>query len=179
MGYFSTRGLRGSLFEELINKTNTAYMEDDLAVIQKLPTSIKPVELDNKRGVITLAYFDGQSTVDYMGNVQGIPVCFDAKETKKTNLPLSNVHDHQVKFMEKFTRQGGLSFMLVYFSNEELTFLLEFDILKRAWDEANMGGRKSIPIEMFNKDLIVNRNGRYLIHYLEAIDKYIKKEREI
>ena len=173
MGYFSTRGLRGSLLEELINKTNAAYLEDDLAVIQKLPTAIKPVELDSERGVITLAYFDGQSTVDYMGNIQGIPVCFDAKETSKMYLPLSNIHEHQLKFMEKFSAQGGVSFILVNFTATDSVFLLEFETLKQAWDNAARGGRKSIPSEDFSSRLKITRNGRYLIHYLEAVAEYI------
>ena len=173
MGYFSTRGLRGSLLEELINKTNEAYLEDDLAVIQKLPTSIKPVELDSRRGVITLAYFDGRSTVDYMGNIQGIPVCFDAKETSRPYLPLSNIHEHQMKFMEKFSAQGGVSFILVSFTDDDSIFLLEFETLKRAWDNAAKGGRKSIPAEDFSSSLKIARTGRYLIHYLEAAAKYI------
>ena len=80
MSYWSTRGLRGSNLEDMINRTNKAYLDDNLAVIQKIPTSITPVRLDNQRGVISLAYFDEKSTVDYVGNVQGIPLCFDAKE---------------------------------------------------------------------------------------------------
>ena len=58
MGYWNTRGLRGSNFEEIINFTNEKYKSMGLAVIQKIPTPITPVELDSKRKVITLAYFD-------------------------------------------------------------------------------------------------------------------------
>ena len=65
MGYWESRGLRGSEFEDLINRTNKVYFDDDLAVVQKIPTAIKPVRLDNERGVISLAYFDEKSTVDY------------------------------------------------------------------------------------------------------------------
>jgi len=53
VGTFSSRGLRGALLEEIINRTNEAYLADDLAVIQKLPTSIRPIEVDNARHVIT------------------------------------------------------------------------------------------------------------------------------
>ena len=51
----------------MINRTNKAYLDDNLAVIQKIPTSITPVRLDNQRGVISLAYFDEKSTVDGIG----------------------------------------------------------------------------------------------------------------
>ena len=173
MGYFSTRGLRGSTLEELINRTNKQYFEDDLAVIQKLPTAIKPVELDSERGVITLAYFDEQSTVDYMGNVQGIPICFDAKETGKKNLPIANIHEHQMTFMEKFIHQGGLSFILVHFTDYDRYFILDFETLKRYWDEAKAGGRKSIPLDAFDEELEIFRHKRYLIHYLEGLEIYL------
>ena len=36
--------------------------------------------MDKENRHITLAYFEQRSTVDYIGVVQGIPVCFDAKE---------------------------------------------------------------------------------------------------
>ena len=87
MAYWNSRGLRGSTLEEIINITNDNYLKNNLAIIQKIPTSIKPVEFDKVKGVIKLAYFEQKSTVDYMGNVQGIPVCFDAKETKHTGIP--------------------------------------------------------------------------------------------
>jgi recombination protein U len=174
MGYFSTRGLRGSNLEELINRTNRQYFDDDLAVIQKLPTSIKPVELDSKKGVITLAYFDERSTVDYMGNVQGIPICFDAKETAKKNLPIANIHEHQIRFMEKFIKQGGLAFMLVDFTECGRVFLLDYALLKQYWDGAQNGKRKSIPMEAFRKELEVFRHKRYLIHYLEGVETYLE-----
>ena len=69
-----TRGLRGSALEELINMTNEQYLEQDLALIQKVPTPITPLNIDKESRHITLAYFDHKSTVDYIGIVQGIPV---------------------------------------------------------------------------------------------------------
>lgn len=76
---WNSRGLRGSLLEEMVNLTNEKYRERNLALIQKVPTPITPVEINKKNRQITLAYFDQKSTVDYIGAVQGIPVCFDAK----------------------------------------------------------------------------------------------------
>ena len=178
MGYFSTRGLRGSTLEELINRTNRQYFDDDLAVIQKLPTSIKPVELDSNKGVITLAYFDEKSTVDYMGSVQGIPICFDAKETAKKNLPIANIHEHQIDFMEKFMHQGGISFILVHFTSIDKYFLLELEVLKKYWNDAKEGKRKSIPLDAFNDKLEVFRHKRYLLHYLEGVQAYLSLNEE-
>ena len=79
MGTWKSRGLRGSTLEDMINYTNDAYRERGLALIQKVPTPITPIEIDKQSRHITLAYFDQKSTVDYIGAVQGVPVCFDAK----------------------------------------------------------------------------------------------------
>lgn len=173
MGYWNTRGLRGSTLEELINYTNENYRAKGLAVIQKVPTPIKPIKIDPKNRTITLAYFDQKSTVDYIGVVQGIPVCFDAKETTKQSLPIQNIHSHQIYFMEDFQIQEGIAFLLVNFVEYNKYFMLPFDILKKYWDEARDGGRKSIPYEAFPKELeIFSKHGAY-IHYLEALNVYL------
>ena len=96
MATWSSRGLRGSTLEDLINHTNEKYREHKLALIQKIPTPITPVQIDKESRHITLAYFDQKSTVDYIGAVQGIPVCFDAKECAQDTFSLQNIHAHQV-----------------------------------------------------------------------------------
>ena len=65
------RGLRGSVFEDMINRTIEDYRVKHLALIQKIPTPIVPTKMDNE-GHITLAYFDKKSTVDYIGVVKYI-----------------------------------------------------------------------------------------------------------
>ena len=106
MGTWKTRGLRGSTLEELINRTNESYREKGLALIQKIPTPITPIEIDKASRHITLAYFDMKSTVDYIGAVQGIPVCFDAKECAVRTFPLQNIHPHQIAFMRELKSRG-------------------------------------------------------------------------
>ena len=71
---WNVKGLRGSVLEELINYTNEKYRQQKLALVQKIPTSIKPVRFDKTKRHITLAYFDQKSTVDYIGVVQGVPI---------------------------------------------------------------------------------------------------------
>lgn len=115
MGTWNSRGLRGSTLEDMINMTNINYREKNLALIQKIPTPITPVRIDQESRHITLAYFDKQSTVDYIGTVQGIPICFDAKECAVKTFPMMNIHEHQIKFMEDFEKQGGISFIILFF----------------------------------------------------------------
>ena len=116
MATWNSRGLRGSEFEELINMTNDVYVEKGLALVQKIPTPITPIEIDKATRHITLAYFEKDSTVDYIGVVQGIPICFDAKECHTDTFPMQNIHEHQLHFMEQFEAQNGISFLLIYFT---------------------------------------------------------------
>lgn len=87
MATWNTRGLRGSTLEDMVNRTNEKYAEAGLALIQKIPTPITPVKMDKESRQITLAFFEQKSTVDYIGVVQGIPVCFDAKECAVDTFP--------------------------------------------------------------------------------------------
>ena len=113
MATWNSRGLRGSVLEELINYANQKYKDKGLALIQKIPTPITPVRFDKESRHITLAYFEKKSTVDYIGAVQGIPVCFDAKECAVDTFSLQNLHPHQVEFMKNFEKQNGISFLLI------------------------------------------------------------------
>jgi Penicillin-binding protein-related factor A, putative recombinase len=170
MGYWNSRGLRGNSFEELINYTNEIYKKNNLALIEKIPTPIKPVELDNKNHTISLAYFEKKSTVDYIGVVQGIAICFDAKETAKKSLPLQNIHEHQIEFMDRFEKQQGISFILVHFLFNDTYFYLPFKNLKEAWENLRYG-RKSIPYEKFEHQIFLSSN--YFLNYLDIINKII------
>ena len=117
MTTWKSRGLRGSTLEDLINRSNEKYDEAGLALVQKIPTPITPINIDKESRHITLAYFDQKSTVDYIGAVQGIPICFDAKECNKDTFPLQNIHAHQIDFMGKWEGQDGLAFILIFFRN--------------------------------------------------------------
>jgi len=172
---WTTRGLRGSLFEELIEMTNQLYRQKGLALIQKVPTPITPVAVDNKARTITGAFFDKKSTVDFIGAAQGLPICFDAKETRQLNLPLRNIHDHQVEFMEDFSKQGGAAFLLVHFHVKGEMYLLPSETIVAAKEREKKGERKSIPYADFDRDLIVHNRGGFPVHYLEAINAYLSK----
>lgn len=177
MGYWHSRGLRGSGLEEIINMTNDVYKNKGVAIIQKIPTPITPVKIDKKNGNISLAYFEQQSTVDYIGAVQGIPICFDAKETNEKRLPIQNIHAHQIDFMKHFEKQGGISFLLVNFKQTDEYFYLPFDVLLEYWDNAQSGGRKSIPYSAFNSELLIFQGNGYPLNYLEALNTYLVKIR--
>ena len=171
MATWSSRGLRGSTLEEFINHTNERDTEMGLALTQKIPTPITPVKIDQENRHITLAYFDKISTVDYIGAVQGIPVCFDAKECRVDTFPLQNVHEHQLDFMGKFEGQGGISFLLIYYTAREELYYMRYEQIRKFWERACQGGRKSIRFEELEPDWFFSLKQGYFVPYLDMIQK--------
>ena len=171
MATWNSRGLRGSTLEDLINRSNEQYLEKGLALIQKIPTPITPIKIDKGHRHITLAYFDQKSTVDYIGAVQGIPVCFDAKECTSNTFALQNIHEHQVRFMEQFEKQGGISFLIIFYTARNELFYLPYADMRRFWERAKSGGRKSFRYEELNQDFRIHSTGGILVPYLETIQK--------
>ncbi len=169
MATWNSRGLRGSTLEDLINRTIEQYREKGLALIQKVPTPITPINIDKENRHITLAYFDKKSTVDYIGAVQGIPVCFDAKECAVDSFPIANVHEHQVKFMEDFESQGGISFFLVAFTARDEYYYLRFQDLKIFWNRSSGGGRKSFKITEIDPRYFFKAKGGFFVPFLDGI----------
>lgn len=169
MPSWNSRGLRGSLLEELINLTNEKYREQKLALMQKVPTPITPIEIDKKSRHITLAYFEQKSTVDYIGAVQGIPVCFDAKECAVDTFALQNVHEHQILFMKEFELQGGVAFLLIFYSKKEVYYYMTFRELYCFWERASQGGRKSFRYDELNTAYILSGHNGVYVPYLQAL----------
>jgi len=171
MATWNSRGLRGSTLEELINRTNEKYLENHLALIQKIPTPITPINIDKSNHQITLAYFDQKSTVDYIGVVQGIPVCFDAKECAKETFALANIHEHQVNFMQEFERQGGVAFFLVFYSAKNLFYYLRLEKLMEFWTRMQEGGKKSFRFEEIEEEFILEARQGILVPFLDGIQR--------
>ncbi len=175
MATWNSRGLRGSLLEDLINRSNETYLEKGLALIQKIPTPITPIKIDKENRHITLAYFDQKSTVDYIGCVQGVPVCFDAKECTTDTFALQNIHPHQIRFMEEFEKQGGVSFLIIYYTGRDEIFYLPYADIRRFWDRKEAGGRKSFRYEELDRDYLLHRGHGVLVPYLEGLQKDLLK----
>lgn len=171
MGTWNTRGLRGSTLEELINLTIEKYIDSGIALVQKIPTPIKPINIDSVTRHITLAYFDQKSTVDYIGVVQGIPICFDAKECNTDTFPLQNIHEHQVEFMERFEKQEGIAFIIIYYTHKDEMYYLPYSYIKKFYDRSNEGGRKSFRFEEIDTSYRINSKGGVPVHFLEALQK--------
>ena len=171
MGTWKTRGLRGSGLEELLNVSNDIYKNAGIALIQKIPTPITPMQIDRETRHITLAYFNQKSTVDYIGAVQGIPVCFDAKECAETTFSLQNIHPHQVQFMREFEAQDGVAFFLIFFTRENLFYYLPFRHFLPFWERAQTGGRRSFRLDELDMTYVIPDEQGLMVPYLDMVNK--------
>lgn len=169
MATWNSRGLRGSTLEDMINRTNEKYEAAGLALIQKVPTPITPIKIDKESRHITLAYFEQKSTVDYIGAVQGIPICFDAKECAADTFSLQNIHEHQVEFMGKFEKQGGIAFFLIFYTHKDVLYYLPYEMLRFFWDRAKEGKRKSFRYEELNPKYLLPKRHGILVPYLDIL----------
>lgn len=169
----STYSNRGMGLEEDINVTNKYYLDNDIAVIYKKPTSVTIHKADYPaphEAIIREAYFKTPSTTDYNGVYKGKYIDFEAKETKsKTSFPLSNIHDHQIKHLKSIVKHGGIGFIIVRFVLLDETYLL-FE--KDLSDFLNNEDRKSIPYEYFKeKGYLIKIKYSPRLDYLDIIDK--------
>ena len=172
-------GNRGMRFEEAINESNEYYLAHQMAVIHKKPTPVQIVKVDYPRrsaAVIKEAYFTQASTTDYNGVYRGFYLDFEAKETKnKTSFPFKNFHPHQISHMEACQKQGGICFVLLWFSALQRCFYLDSTHLVHYWHEQQTQGRKSLPLSLIEELGIEIPSGfAPRVPYLQAIDQYLE-----
>ena len=179
MATWNSRGLRGSTLEDMLNHIIEDYRRSGLALIQKVPTPITPIEIDQATRHITLAYFDKKSTVDYIGVVQGIPVCFDAKECSEDTFPLQNIHPHQVAFMTDFEKQDGIAFLVIFFVHRQEYYYMTYREMMRFWKRAEEGGRKSFRYDELTPSHFLGKERQAEISILRGIQRDIDERDSI
>ena len=110
--------------------------------------------------------------------MQGIPVCFDAKECAEYTFALQNVHAHQVQFMEDFEAQGGIAFLLISYKKEDCYYYLRFAKLKEFWIRMEQGGRKSFRFDELETDFFLPKAQTVFVPYLPMIQKDLNLREE-
>ena len=169
MATWNSRGLRGSSLEEMINFTNETYRKKGIALIQKVPTPIKPITIDKTTRHITLGYFDKKSSVDYIGVVQGVPICFDAKECHSETFSLQNIHEHQYEFMKAYEHQNAVSFIILSFTEKNETYYVPFRDIESFYMRGPRGGRKSVRYDEIDKTFLIKGSMGVPLHYLQQL----------
>lgn len=156
---------RGQELEDMINRTNERYDFLKEANIQKIPTPVKVLDLNQKTGKIRSGFYEAKSTVDYKGTAAGKSISFEAKQTNiKTRFDLSNISDHQYDDLEKTDQQNGVAFVIVRFTKLDENYYLPFEELKHwIFDKE----RKSIPYDAFEHR--IRPDGLKEIDYLSTM----------
>ena len=162
-------GKRGMALENMIEYTNNIYKLKGVALVDKVPTPWN-VHYDKRSGRVVRAFPQKKGTVDFVGISNGRSIAFDAKSTKeRTRFPLSNVEQHQVEYLLNHQKQGGISFLIIFFEKHNEAYFMPINKFLVWWEGQFTGGRKSIPYDWFksNVDLIQSKNGvplDYLTH---------------
>ncbi|TYS55778.1 Holliday junction resolvase RecU [Bacillus infantis] len=161
---------RGMGLEMVVDMANRTYDQRGIAVIDKVPTPIKVIQKNPTTRRITDAIYEKKSGVDYLGTYNGVSIAFDAKATRNTAFPLSNLEEHQYQYLEKKHNQKAVCFLLVEFTKKDERFILPFKALKEWWEGAAAGGRKSIPYKFFKEDCYQVKSGRGIaVDYLAGL----------
>lgn len=164
-------GNRGMTLESDINSTNKYYLENDIAVIYKKPTPTKVIKLEGNR--IKDGFYEIPSTTDYNGVYKGKYIDFEAKETKsKTSFPITNIHEHQIKHLERVNKHGGISFIIIRFTSINKTYLIFSKDFINYFKENTI--KKSIPLSYIEeKGFLIKDGYNPVIDYLSIVDNFI------
>ena len=168
---------RGMGLENILNQTNELYRLQKRAVIHKKPTPIQIVKVTypaRSAAQITEAYFRQASTTDYNGVYKGRYIDFEAKETKnKTSFPLKNIHEHQLEHMKECCEQGGIAFVIFYFSSLKEYYLLEYKWIEQFVHDSSTK-RQSIPLTYIKEHgQSISLSLQMTLNYLDTVDSLL------
>ena len=166
-------GNRGKSFEKMIQTSNQQYKFQNRAVVQKIPTPVKVLDIDSHTGNIRSGFYEQKSTVDYIGTYKGYALAFEAKETNvETRFDLSNIKEHQYNFLKSWRASGGIGFVILQFSTLDEIYYLPFSLLEEYWEKMDEGGRKSIPYsEIAQEKYQITNDGMIVVDYLAVVEQ--------
>ena len=103
---------------------------------------------------------------------------FDAKECAVDTFSLQNIHEHQVDFMVNFEKQGGVAFLILYYSHKDLFYYLNLKQLLIFWNRAKDGGRKSFRFDELETKYIMPKKQGVFVPYLDMINIDLEEREE-
>lgn len=154
---------RGMVSENIIEKACEQYKKRNLAVITKVPTPVVVLRLRGSR--IVDGFYEKRGTIDFEGTLKGgRSLAFDSKETRGKNLPLKNIHEHQIDYLQSVSKMNGVAFILVCFTQLNKYYRLSIKDLVGYIEAPWSSNKKSIPIQFFEAYAkeVKSENGLYL-----------------
>ena len=164
---FANRGMA-------LENDNKYYREYDIALVYKKPTPIRITKTNYQNMRITDGFFECPSTLDYNGVYKGYYIEFDAKETRsKTSFTINNIHNHQIEYIKKVIKHGGIVFLIVRFTLLDKNYILKGKDLIQFIDSND---RKSIPLSYFEENCYkIDIKYAPRLDYIKYVDKMIKE----
>lgn len=163
-----TKAKLGRNTEELVTQACEVYTVNKTANIQKIPT---PFKIIKTQGKFLIAVPEQKSTVDYLGEYEGIPFAMEVKETSnKTSYPFDpwKREQHQRDFL---SRWKGFKYYLIGFSKLGEYYLVDFNTYENLYVKSTLGGKKSINISWFRENASQISFKRGFLDFLGAVDK--------
>lgn len=135
---------RGRWLEAAVLSTSAMYQLRRIGKVVQQPVEWRDKVVDGRAIKIRV-----ESSVDFIGVFDSVPIAFDAKVTNEASLPMKNVKDHQLEMLESFSECTGVGFLLVCFERADLgkTFACTARWYRQTL--AKMSYRQSIPIDAF------------------------------
>jgi recombination protein U len=113
----------GMYAEEIVNRTCDYCLNNNVNLyIEKRHLPIKITRKINENTI--LGKLLSKSTVDYFGSYKNIFFQFETKQTNNTYFSLSLFKEHQLKALEKFSKNNSVIFAIVYFEKNEKFYIL-------------------------------------------------------
>ena len=157
----------------VIMNVRTIKSKGFLGLFKQTTYEVTAAKEDTEQGTPMAAF---HSPFKMHGVVQGIPICFDAKECAKDIFPLQNIHEHQVEFMRQYEEQGGISFLLIYFTSRHVCYYMSFQEMMKYWNRAKEGGVKHFKYEELDIGFFVPLKQGMILHYLECLQKVLEQK---
>lgn len=169
-----THANRGRPLEQLLENVNQIYRQKGIAMIHKVPTAWIPIR--DRRGKIVTAKVDKKASPDFLGVYLGRAVAFDAKYTDSKRIRWDRLKDHQRDFLDAWDAAGGISFVLVGFTLQQL-YVVPWEWWRRGYEKRQAGkGMASFTVRDLRPEWLVT-TGRIPLDYLAVLDKFKEADR--
>ena len=80
--------------------------------------------------------------------------------------------------MSDFENQGGIAFLLIYFTARDEFYYMPMKDLRRFWNRAAQGGRRSVRFEEFDHSYRIPKGKNVLLPYLDMIQKDLESREQ-
>ena len=117
---------------------------------------------------------------------------YDKEMDRRTRQNLERFAEFMARMIEKYghkvlaemereeaEKQQGIAFILIYYSAKDLLYYMRFEELRKFWDRAQEGGRKSIRFEELDPRFFLKLMRGCYVPYLDAVNLDLELREEL